>query len=91
MHSQKCFIIIAPIASCLVKNWLLITEAYCVEWIKTLEFWVKIKEHDSLLLDDSGGGCFPSTASVTMEDGKSVAMSELQTGDKVQTGRDIDL
>ena len=34
-------------------------------------------------------GCFPSTARVILENGKSVTMSELQTWDKVQTGRDI--
>ena len=37
----------------------------------------------------SGGGCFPSTARATLENGKSVTMSELETGDKVQTGRNI--
>ena len=30
--------------------------------------------------------CFPSTAKVNLENGKSVRMSELQVGDKVQTG-----
>ena len=34
----------------------------------------------------SSSGCFPSTAQVILESGKSVAMSELQIGDKVQTG-----
>ena len=38
---------------------------------------------------EGGGGCFPSSARVTLENGKLVAMSELQTGHKVQTGRDI--
>ena len=33
------------------------------------------------------GGCFPSVASVSLENGKSVTMAELQVGDKVQTGR----
>ena len=36
-----------------------------------------------------GGGCFPSTTRVTLENGKSVTVSELQIGDKVQTGKDI--
>ena len=31
-------------------------------------------------------GCFPSTARVNLENGKSVMMSELQVGDIVQTG-----
>ena len=31
--------------------------------------------------------CFPSTATVTLENGKQVEMSELKTGDKVQTGK----
>ena len=31
--------------------------------------------------------CFPSEARVSLENGKSVSMSELQIGDKVQTGR----
>ena len=30
--------------------------------------------------------CFPSTATVNLENGKAVTMSELQVGDKVQTG-----
>ena len=32
------------------------------------------------------GSCFPATSKVDLENGKSVAMSELQIGDKVQTG-----
>ena len=32
------------------------------------------------------GSCFPSTARVSLENGKSLTMSELQTGDRVQTG-----
>ena len=31
-------------------------------------------------------GCFPSTAKVTLQNGKTMTMSELQTGDHVQTG-----
>ena len=30
--------------------------------------------------------CFPSTARVNLQNGKTVAMSELQIGDSVQTG-----
>ena len=33
-------------------------------------------------------GCFPSASKVKIENGKLVAMSELQKGDKVQTGTD---
>ena len=33
--------------------------------------------------------CFPSTAQVNLEKGKAVAMSELQIGDRVQTGTNI--
>ena len=36
-----------------------------------------------------GGGCFPSTARVSLENGESVTMSELQAGDRVQTGTDV--
>ena len=32
------------------------------------------------------GTCFPSTAKLRLQDGRSVAMSELQVGDRVQTG-----
>ena len=32
-------------------------------------------------------GCFPSEAKVSLENGKSVTMSELQIGDKVKIGR----
>ena len=32
-------------------------------------------------------GCFPSVAKVKVENGKLLAMSELQIGDKVQTGK----
>ena len=34
-------------------------------------------------------GCFPSDAKVRLENGDSVTMSELQIGDKVQTGISI--
>ena len=33
--------------------------------------------------------CFPATARLTLENGKSITMSELQIGDKVQTGINI--
>ena len=39
-----------------------------------------------VILEGGGGGCFPSNSKVTLQDGKSVRMSELQLGDKVQTG-----
>ena len=32
--------------------------------------------------------CFPATARLTLDNGKSVMMSELQKGDRVQTGMD---
>ena len=35
----------------------------------------------------ASSSCFPSTASLNLHNGKSVTMSELQIGDKVQTGR----
>ena len=38
------------------------------------------------LFTDSGGGCFPSSARVNLPNGKVISMSELQIGDKVQTG-----
>ena len=34
----------------------------------------------------NNNGCFPGTAQVILETGKSATMSELQIGDKVQTG-----
>ena len=34
----------------------------------------------------SSSGCFPSESRVKLENGKLVAMSELQIGDKIQTG-----
>ena len=34
-------------------------------------------------------GCFPSFAKVKLENGKPLAMSELQIGDKVQTGKQL--
>ena len=34
----------------------------------------------------SSSSCFPSSASVNLQNGKSVTMSDLQIGDKVQTG-----
>ena len=33
--------------------------------------------------------CFPSMAMVNLQQGKSVAMSEFQIGDQVQTGKGI--
>ena len=35
------------------------------------------------------GECFPATARLSLENGKSVMMSELQVGDRVQTGNSI--
>ena len=32
------------------------------------------------------GACFPSIVKLRLEDGKYVAMSELQVGDRIQTG-----
>ena len=40
----------------------------------------------SCSLSDSGGGCFPSTATVQLQNGKMVKMSELQIDDQVKTG-----
>ena len=37
-----------------------------------------------------GGGCFPSVSRVQLKNGKSISMSELKIGDKVQTGRNND-
>ena len=34
----------------------------------------------------SSSGCFPSESRVKLENGESVTMSELQIGDKIQTG-----
>ena len=34
----------------------------------------------------TGCSCFPSTATVNLENGRRVKMSELQVGEKVQTG-----
>ena len=45
----------------------------------------KISEFN-LYLTGGGGGCFPSSARLQLENGKSVTMSELQVGDQVQTG-----
>ena len=33
-----------------------------------------------------GGGCFPGTARVSLENGKSITMAELRVGDRVRTG-----
>ena len=35
------------------------------------------------------GSCFPSTASISLENGELVTMSQLQLGNQVQTGRYI--
>ena len=37
--------------------------------------------------DDSGGICFPGESTLNLQSGKSVKMSELQVGDRVQTGK----
>ena len=42
------------------------------------------KQHYNII--HFGLACFPSTARITVENGKSVVMSKLQTGDKVLTG-----
>ena len=33
------------------------------------------------------GGCFPSTSRIQLKNGKLLPMSELQIGDKIQTGK----
>ena len=40
-----------------------------------------------MFISKESGGCFPSTAKVNLENGKSALMSELQIGDKVQAGK----
>ena len=37
----------------------------------------------------SGSSCFPSVSQVSLEDGKSVPMSDLKIGDKILTGMNI--
>ena len=41
--------------------------------------------------ESPSGGCFPSVATVKLSNGKSVAMFDLKTGDRVQTGKNKDL
>ena len=43
----------------------------------------------TMFLYSDQGACFPSMAKVKLENGKTVTMSELQTGDRVQTGMTI--
>ena len=38
--------------------------------------------------ENKPAACFPSAAKVTLKNGKLVKMSELKTGDKVQTGNE---
>ena len=40
-------------------------------------------------IEGGGGGCFPAMAEVKLKNGKSVTMSELKIGNKVQTGIDL--
>ena len=46
-------------------------------------FYPKMEERSS---ESSSRGCFPSSFKVSLENGDSVTMSELQIGDRVQTG-----
>ena len=41
---------------------------------------------EGLFCCDYSCSCFPSASTVNLDNGKSVAMSELQVGDRVQTG-----
>ena len=41
--------------------------------------------------DIPGGFCFPAMARVKVENGYSMTISELQTGDQVQTGNDTEI
>ena len=52
-------------------------------------YWYFDLQYLSLFFFEAGRSCFPSTATVKVENGKSLAMSELQIGDKVQTGISI--
>ena len=53
---------------------------YCYNWRKSLG---KKKKNFPTL---ESRGCFPSVATLKLANGRSVAMSELQVGDQVQTG-----
>ena len=37
-------------------------------------------------VNGGGGSCFPGSATIQVENGKSVKMSQLQVGDKVEAG-----
>ena len=47
--------------------------------------------HDNGKFQCNGCGCFPSTASVSLENGKSIRTSELKIRDRVQTGIYVNL
>ena len=58
-------------------------------WSGTLLFFLCGQISPECCSCDSGDSsdCFPSSARVSLEDGKSVLMSDLKIGDKVQTGK----
>ena len=54
------------------------------EFISAIRFCINLKNLLCFL-----GDCFPSMAKVKLENGKTVAMSELQKGDIVHSGIDL--
>ena len=48
---------------------------------------VYVTQSDMSFLTDGGGGCFPAIATVQLENGNLVTMSELPIGDRVKTGK----
>ena len=52
---------------------------------------LKYLVHFAFCSISNSSGCFPSTAQVTLNMGKSITMSELEIGDKVKTGTCIGL
>lgn len=56
-------------------------------YVFLFSFLIQYPYHHLFLNPKSeGGGCFPSSERVTLRNGKTVIMSELQVGDKVQIG-----
>ena len=47
----------------------------------------KISHTNNYLLIESSTSCFPAIATVQLENGNLVTMSELQIGDRVKTGK----
>ena len=81
-HSKIFILTLIPKVLCDLK---LIDLHFCF----IVYYFVFISTLNIVLFTGGSSGCFPSQTQVKLENGRKLAMSELQVGDQVETGRVI--